>query len=169
MPNSPNPIVGIVMGSKSDWEIMKGASETLTTLEIAHEKRVMSAHRTPDRMVQYAQEARRRGIKVIIAAAGGAAHLPGMTAANTDHVPVIGVPIMKPGAPTNGLAPMLSISEMPPKVPVATMSTNGSVNAAVYAAELLAMTDDQVLERLRKFHAAMVQEVLDGDVFVSEQ
>jgi 5-(carboxyamino)imidazole ribonucleotide mutase len=146
------PQVGIIMGSRSDWETMSGASETLSELKIPCEVRVVSAHRMPDEMFEYASTARERGIRVIIAGAGGAAHLPGMTASKT-LVPVIGVPVKSKAL--NGMDSLLSIAQMPPGVPVATMAIDGAVNAALFAARILATTDDAVASRLSEYVARM--------------
>src|SRR3982074_483967 len=130
-------LVGIIMGSSSDWETMQGAADTLTALGIAHEVRVVSAHRTPDLLFEYAGSARERGLKAIIAGAGGAAHLPGMTAAKTS-VPVLGVPV--PTKVLNGIDSLLSIAQMPSRIPVATFAIGaaGAKNAALFAAAILA-------------------------------
>jgi 5-(carboxyamino)imidazole ribonucleotide mutase len=146
------PIVGIIMGSRSDWETMSAARDTLDELEIPREVRVVSAHRMPDEMFEYAASASQRGLKAIIAGAGGAAHLPGMTAAKT-LVPVIGVPIQSSRA--GGLDSMLSIVQMPPGVPVATMAIGGAVNAALFAARIVALNDVAVAQRLAAYVVRM--------------
>ncbi|MEK9833162.1 MAG: 5-(carboxyamino)imidazole ribonucleotide mutase, partial [Rhodospirillaceae bacterium] len=130
------PLVGIIMGSQSDWETMRNAAETLDALGVAHEVRIVSAHRTPDRMSDYAKQARGRGLKVIIAGAGGAAHLPGMTAAMTS-LPVFGVPVESKAL--SGMDSLLSIVQMPAGVPVGTLAIGraGAVNAALLAAAVL--------------------------------
>jgi len=142
------PIVGVVMGSKSDWETMKLACETLEALGVPYEKRVVSAHRTPDLMFTYAEQARERGLKVIIAGAGGAAHLPGMIAAKTE-LPVIGVPVQSKAL--NGLDSLLSIVQMPAGVPVATVAigTAGATNAGLLAAQIVGAYDPEVASRLK--------------------
>jgi len=142
------------MGSRSDWETLVPARETLDELQIACEMRVVSAHRMPDEMFAYAEKARARGLCAIIAAAGGAAHLPGMVAAKT-LVPVIGVPVQSKAL--SGIDSLLSIAQMPPGVPVATMAINGAVNAALLAARIVALNDDAVAARL----AAYVQRMHD--------
>ncbi len=142
------PIVGIIMGSRSDWETMMPARDTLAELEIPCEVRVVSAHRMPDEMFAYAESAAKRGIAVIIAGAGGAAHLPGMTAAKT-LVPVIGVPVQS--NKVGGLDSLLSIAQMPPGVPVAAMAIGGAVNAALFAARIVALNDAGVTERLAAY------------------
>lgn len=141
------PLVGIIMGSTSDWPTMKRSAEVLAELEIPHEKRVVSAHRTPDEMFRYAEEAPDRGIEVIIAGAGGAAHLPGMVAAKT-VLPVIGVPIKT--SALNGLDSLLSIVQMPGGVPVATVAigTAGATNAGLLAVQILALGDPALREKL---------------------
>jgi 5-(carboxyamino)imidazole ribonucleotide mutase len=146
------PIVGIIMGSRSDWETMSAARDTLDELQIPCEVRVVSAHRMPDEMFEYAASASGRGLTAIIAGAGGAAHLPGMTAAKT-LVPVIGVPIQSSRA--GGLDSMLSIVQMPPGVPVATMAIGGAVNAALFAARIVALGDAGVAQRLAAYVARM--------------
>jgi 5-(carboxyamino)imidazole ribonucleotide mutase len=146
------PIVGIIMGSRSDWETMSAARDTLEELQIPCEVRVVSAHRMPDEMFEYAASASERGLSAIIAGAGGAAHLPGMTAAKT-LVPVIGVPIQSSRA--GGLDSMLSIVQMPPGVPVATMAIGGAVNAALFAARIVALNDAGVAQRLAAYVARM--------------
>jgi 5-(carboxyamino)imidazole ribonucleotide mutase len=141
-------MVGIIMGSRSDWETMAPARDTLRELEIACEVRVVSAHRMPDEMFQYAASAPTRGVAVIIAGAGGAAHLPGMTAAKTT-LPVIGVPVQSKAL--HGVDSLLSIAQMPPGVPVATMAIGGAVNAALFAARILALADPALARRLAAY------------------
>ncbi len=147
-----NPKIGIIMGSRSDWETMSAASETLAALDVPCEVRVVSAHRMPDEMFDYAASARERGIEVIIAGAGGAAHLPGMTAAKT-LVPVIGVPVKSRAL--NGMDSLLSIAQMPPGVPVATMAIDGAVNAALFAVRILALHDNGIAQRLAEYVSRM--------------
>lgn len=153
------PKVGIIMGSTSDWPTMKKACDVLSELEIAYEARVVSAHRTPDEMFRYAEEAEGRGIEVIIAGAGGAAHLPGMVAAKT-VLPVIGVPVKS--SALNGLDSLLSIVQMPGGVPVATVAIGdaGAVNAGLLAAEILSVQDKQIRERLKLRRGEIRQRVL---------
>jgi 5-(carboxyamino)imidazole ribonucleotide mutase len=148
--------VGIIMGSVSDLETMRAASTTLAELEIAHEMRVVSAHRTPDLLFDYASTAAARGLRVIIAGAGGAAHLPGMTAAKT-QLPVIGVPVRS--SQLAGMDSLLSIVQMPAGVPVATMAIGNATNAALFAARILALDDDDLLVRLRERTAAAAAQV----------
>ena len=163
----PNPVVGVIMGSRSDWPTMVHACEMLQQLGIAFETRVVSAHRTPDRLYQYARTARDRGLHVIIAGAGGAAHLPGMTAALTP-LPVLGVPVQSRAL--SGRDSLLSIVQMPGGVPVGTLAIgrSGAKNAALLAASILALHDDPVRVALDAFRAdqtaAVVSEVVDGDV-----
>lgn len=139
--------IGVIMGSQSDWETMRHTAETLTALEIAHECRIVSAHRTPDRMVDYAKSAAGRGLHVIIAAAGGAAHLPGMTASMT-RLPVLGVPIQS--VALSGVDSLYSIVQMPGGIPVGTLAIGkpGAINAALLAAAILANHDPALAERL---------------------
>ena len=151
--------VGIIMGSTSDYEVMSGAVDMLSELGIEFEKRVVSAHRTPDLMYEYAKTARDRGISVIIAGAGGAAHLPGMVAAITT-LPVIGVPVKSRAL--NGLDSLLSIVQMPGGVPVATVAINGAKNAALIAASILALQDSGIAERLEKFRKDQTDSVLEA-------
>ncbi|MBO2531575.1 5-(carboxyamino)imidazole ribonucleotide mutase [Planifilum fulgidum] len=155
------PLVGIIMGSTSDWPTMKRAAEVLKELEIPHEKRVVSAHRTPDEMFRYAEEAADRGIEVIIAGAGGAAHLPGMVAAKT-VLPVIGVPIRT--SALNGLDSLLSIVQMPGGVPVATVAIGeaGAINAGLLAAEILGVKDPSIRQRLIARREAIRRRVLEA-------
>jgi 5-(carboxyamino)imidazole ribonucleotide mutase len=141
------PLVGIVMGSDSDWEVMQHAAQRLTDFGVAHESRVVSAHRTPDYLYRYAEEARGRGLRCIIAGAGGAAHLPGMLAAKTT-LPVLGVPI--PTKHLQGLDSLLSIVQMPAGIPVATFAIGvaGAANAGLYAVSILALADERLRQRL---------------------
>jgi 5-(carboxyamino)imidazole ribonucleotide mutase len=160
---SDQPLVGVVMGSKSDYEVLSAAVEILRELGIPHEARIVSAHRTPDRLFEYAATARERGLRAIIAGAGGAAHLPGMLAAKT-LVPVLGVPV--PATLLNGLDSLLSIVQMPKGVPVGTLAIGkaGAANAALLAAEILAGADAALYERLSTWRAARTQEVLDQEL-----
>jgi 5-(carboxyamino)imidazole ribonucleotide mutase len=156
--------VGIVMGSQSDWDTMRHAAETLAALGIAHEARIVSAHRTPKRLVAYAEGARLKGLKVIIAGAGGAAHLPGMVASLTP-LPVLGVPIES--AALKGMDSLLSIAQMPGGVPVGTLAIGkaGAINAALLAAAILALSDKKVaaaLDRRREEQTDSVAETPDG-------
>ena len=144
-----NPLVGIIMGSESDLEVMQAAAEILKQFEVPYELTIVSAHRTPERLREYASKARERGIKVIIAGAGGAAHLPGMVAANT-ILPVIGVPI-KSSNSIDGWDSVLSILQMPYGVPVATVALNGAKNAGILAAQILALHDTSIAGKLEAY------------------
>jgi len=150
--------VGIIMGSRSDWSVMQEAATVLDVLGVPYEAKVVSAHRTPDRLYEYAHSARSRGLKVIIAGAGGAAHLPGMAAAMTS-VPVLGVPVA--ATALNGVDALLSIAQMPKGVPVATFAIGkpGAANAGLFAAAMLAATDDQIRDALDAFRAKQTGEV----------
>lgn len=150
-------MVGIIMGSLSDWKVMEAATEVLVQLGIAYEVDVVSAHRTPKKMFDYAETARKRGIKVIIAGAGGAAHLPGMVASCTT-LPVIGVPV-KSSNSIDGWDSVLSILQMPAGVPVATMALNGSRNAGILAAQMIGIADIEVAKRLRAFKEELKDKV----------
>lgn len=154
-----NPVVGIIMGSSSDWETMQGAAETLTALGVEHEVRIVSAHRTPDLLFDYAATARERGLRAIIAGAGGAAHLPGMAAAKT-CVPVLGVPVQS--KTLSGLDSLLSIVQMPAGIPVATFAIGvaGAKNAALFAAAMLAHDRADVRIALDAFRAGQTAAVL---------
>ena len=154
------PLVGIIMGSKTDWETMRHAAETLDELGVAHETKVVSAHRTPDRLYDYAGSARERGLKVIIAGAGGAAHLPGMAASMT-ALPVLGVPVES--KTLKGLDSLLSIVQMPAGVPVGTLAIGkaGAINAALLAAAMLASTDDALAGRLDRWREAQTGSVAE--------
>jgi len=153
------PQVGVIMGSRSDWETMKVAAETLEDLGVRYETRVISAHRTPDLLFEYAASAAGRGLQVIVAGAGGAAHLPGMTAAKT-HLPVLGVPIESKAL--KGMDSLLSIAQMPAGVPVGTLAIgrSGAVNAALLAASIVALHDEDVRERLQAFRSTQTESVL---------
>ncbi|MDB4676719.1 5-(carboxyamino)imidazole ribonucleotide mutase [bacterium] len=154
-------LVGVIMGSRNDWDTMKAASEILEKLAVPHEKLVVSAHRTPDRMVAYAKSASDRGLKVIIAGAGGAAHLPGMVASET-NLPVVGVPIQSRAL--QGLDSLLSIVQMPGGIPVATMAIGvaGAKNAGIYAARILSLTDPELQNRLSNFVKQQAETVLES-------
>ena len=160
---SSSPQVGIIMGSQSDWETMEHAAKALEELGVPFEKRVVSAHRTPDRLVEYAKTAEGRGLQAIIAGAGGAAHLPGMVASMT-LVPVLGVPVQSRAL--NGMDSLLSIVQMPAGIPVPTLAIGraGSVNAALSAAAIIGLNDPEVRERLRDFRSQQTQTVLDNDI-----
>ena len=157
-----NPMVGIIMGSKSDWETMEHAASTLRDLGVAFEAEVVSAHRTPDKLFRYCETAEDRGIQVIIAGAGGAAHLPGMAASKT-KLPVLGVPVQSKAL--NGLDSLLSIVQMPAGVPVATLAIGkpGAINAALLAASILALNDAGLSARLQAFREAQTAKVLADD------
>lgn len=154
-----SPLVGIIMGSRSDWDTMQHAAQTLTDLGVAHEVQVVSAHRTPDLLFHYAATAQGRGLRAIIAGAGGAAHLPGMVAAKT-ALPVLGVPVQSQAL--KGLDSLLSIVQMPAGVPVATFAIGkaGAINAALFASALLAAHDEAVREALADFRARQTEAVL---------
>ena len=155
------PLIAIIMGSKSDWETMEHATKTLDELKIPYEVKIVSAHRTPDLLFQFAESAAGRGIEVIIAGAGGAAHLPGMTAAKT-HLPVLGVPIQSKAL--NGMDSLLSIVQMPAGVPVGTLAIGraGAVNAALLAGSIVANKHDDYREALLAYRAKQTQSVLDS-------
>jgi 5-(carboxyamino)imidazole ribonucleotide mutase len=155
---TPNPSVGLIMGSKSDWETLKAAADTLDALGVPYEAKVVSAHRTPKRLYEYATCARERGLKVIIAGAGGAAHLPGMTASMTP-LPVLGVPVKSKDL--KGLDSLLSIVQMPKGVPVGTLAIGeaGAANAAILAASILALSDAALAGRLDAYRAAQTEAV----------
>ena len=156
-----NPKIGVIMGSSSDWETMKHACDILDELQVPYEKKVVSAHRTPDLMFEYAENARSRGIQVIIAGAGGAAHLPGMVAAKTT-LPVIGVPVQSRAL--NGLDSLLSIVQMPGGVPVATVAIGkaGATNAGLLAAQILGINDSELARKLDNRREVTKQQVLES-------
>ena len=160
MAEDDDPVVGIVMGSDSDWEIMEHAARRLTEFGVAYESRVVSAHRTPDLLYRYAEDAPGRGLRCIIAGAGGSAHLPGMLAAKTP-IPVLGVPI--PTKHLQGLDSLLSIVQMPAGIPVATFAIGsaGAGNAGLYAVAILALHDPELAERLEEFRRTQEKRVLD--------
>ena len=153
--------IGVIMGSSSDYEVMKDACEMLDKFGVEYEKKIVSAHRTPDLLTSYAKSAHQRGIKVIIAGAGGAAHLPGMVAANT-CVPVVGVPVKSRAL--NGLDSLLSIVQMPGGVPVGTMAINGAKNAALYALSILATSNKEIFKKLEEFRENQTKEVLACEI-----
>jgi 5-(carboxyamino)imidazole ribonucleotide mutase len=155
---TPNPSVGLIMGSKSDWETLSAAADTLKALGVSFEAKVVSAHRTPQRLYEYATSAKARGLKVIIAGAGGAAHLPGMAASMTP-LPVLGVPIKS--RELKGLDSLLSIVQMPKGVPVGTLAIGeaGAVNAALMAVSILALSDEALAGRLDAYRAAQTEAV----------
>ncbi|MFZ1413569.1 MAG: 5-(carboxyamino)imidazole ribonucleotide mutase [Defluviicoccus sp.] len=162
------PRVGIIMGSQSDWETMRHTAGTLDSLGVIHEDRIVSAHRTPKRLYDYALSARSRGLKVIIAGAGGAAHLPGMVAALTT-VPVLGVPVHSHAL--NGLDSLLSIVQMPAGIPVGTLAIGkaGAINAALLAASVVALIDPNVARRLEAWRADLTANVAETPLYRSEQ
>ncbi len=160
-----HPVVGVIMGSDSDWPVMSAAAQVLTDFGVDHEVSVVSAHRTPRRMLDYATAAAGRGLKVIIAGAGGAAHLPGMVAAATP-LPVIGVPV--PLRHLDGMDSLLSIVQMPAGVPVATVSIGGARNAGLLAVRVLAVSDDELARRMVRFQEELHQLVLDKDAALAE-
>jgi len=154
------PLVAVIMGSQSDWETMEHATKTLDQLKIPYEAKIISAHRTPDLLFQFAESASQRGFEVIIAGAGGAAHLPGMTAAKT-HLPVLGVPIQSKAL--NGMDSLLSIVQMPAGIPVGTLAIGraGAINAALLAASIVANKHEEYCEAVLAYRAAQTQNVLD--------
>lgn len=160
---STKPLVAIVMGSQSDWETMKNAAAVLEKLGVAHDCRIVSAHRTPDRLVSFAKSAHLEGFKVVIAGAGGAAHLPGMVASMT-HLPVLGVPVESKAL--KGMDSLLSIVQMPGGIPVATLAIGvpGATNAGILAASILATSDDALAERLIAFRNAQTDSVAEKPV-----
>lgn len=160
MASDESPLVGVVMGSKSDWEYMAAAVEAMTELKVTHEIKIMSAHRTPDLVLEYASSAKPRGLQAIIAGAGGAAHLAGVIAAKTT-IPVIGVPM--PTTSLKGMDSLLSMVQMPRGVPVATMAIGkaGAANAGLFAAAIIALGDQSLCERLERWRAARVKELLE--------
>jgi 5-(carboxyamino)imidazole ribonucleotide mutase len=161
MSDGTRPLVGVIMGSRSDWDTMRHAAETLERLDVPFETRVVSAHRTPDLLFEYASTARERGLAVLIAGAGGAAHLPGMVAAKTS-LPVLGVPVQSRAL--NGLDSLLSIAQMPAGIPVGTLAIGeaGATNAALLAASILAISDPAVRAALDAFRAGQTAGVLDN-------
>ena len=162
-PSPPAPLVGVIMGSVSDWETMRHAGDMLEQLGVPYEKRVVSAHRTPDLLFDYASSAEARGLRVIIAGAGGSAHLPGMCAAKT-ILPVLGVPVQS--RMLNGVDSLLSIVQMPAGIPVGTLAIGqaGATNAALLAAAILATSDAALRERLSKHRAEQTSKVLNSEI-----
>jgi 5-(carboxyamino)imidazole ribonucleotide mutase len=156
----PEPVVGVIMGSDSDWRVMQAAADALAEFDVPYEVGVYSAHRTPQRMLDYAAGAAERGLRVVVAGAGGAAHLPGMVAAATP-LPVIGVPV--PLAQLDGLDSLLSIAQMPAGVPVATVAVGGARNAGLLAVRILAAGDATLRERMVRFQADLADSVLAKD------
>jgi phosphoribosylaminoimidazole carboxylase PurE protein len=163
-----HPLVGIAMGSSSDLPTLEPAIEVLTEFGIPHEVRVLSAHRTPDRMSEYARTAHERGLKVIIAGAGGAAHLPGMIAASTP-LPVIGVPVNTSSGTIGGIDALLSIAQMPRGVPVATVAIGGGMNAGILAAQIVAAADMELLQRIVSYKASLAEKVLEQDQDIQQR
>jgi 5-(carboxyamino)imidazole ribonucleotide mutase len=159
-------LVGVIMGSDSDLSIMQGAIDALSEFDVPHEVRVVSAHRTPDALYEYASTAADRGLRVIIAGAGGAAHLPGMTASMTP-LPVIGVPV--PLEHLSGLDSLLSIVQMPAGIPVATVAVGNARNAGLLAVRILATSDDALLQRMAQFQSGLADAVRDKDARVRKQ
>jgi 5-(carboxyamino)imidazole ribonucleotide mutase len=159
--SEPKPVVGIIMGSRSDWPTLKAAAAVLDALKVAYETKVVSAHRTPKRLYSYAANARERGLKVIIAGAGGAAHLPGMTASMTE-LPVLGVPIESRAL--KGLDSLLSIAQMPAGVPVGTLAIgeSGAANAGLLAAQILALSDTRLATRVAAYRAAQTDAIAEA-------
>ena len=160
------PRVGVIMGSDSDLPVMKEAAEILDKFEVEYELTVVSAHRTPDRLYNYAETAEEKGLDVIIAGAGGAAHLPGMVAAVTT-VPVVGVPVKT--SKLSGLDSLYSIVQMPPGVPVATVAINGAKNAALLAVQILARSDEELNQKQKEYRREMKEKVLDTAEKLEEQ
>ena len=162
-PPAAHPIIGVIMGSKSDWETLRHASDILKQFDVAHECKIVSAHRTPQWMAQYATEAEGRGLQIIIAGAGGAAHLPGMVAAITT-LPVIGVPVQS--AALNGLDSLLSIVQMPSGVPVATTAIGrpGAINAGLLAIAILAIGDQKLREKLKEYRKTQTLNVMNDSL-----
>jgi 5-(carboxyamino)imidazole ribonucleotide mutase len=166
MTSAPQPRVGVIMGSDSDWPVMEDAAHALAEFDVPFEVGVVSAHRTPDRMLDYARSAASRGIEVVIAGAGGAAHLPGMVASATP-LPVIGVPV--PLTTLDGLDSLLSIVQMPAGVPVATVSIGGARNAGLLAVRILGSSDRVLRERVESFQAQLAASVLEKDVTLRDR
>lgn len=158
--NSDTPVVGVIMGSQSDWPVMQKACDILDQLGVAYEAKIVSAHRTPDRLFDYAKSAKSRGLNVIIAGAGGAAHLPGMAASMTP-LPVLGVPVQSRAL--SGMDSLLSIAQMPKGIPVGTLAIGdaGAANAGILAASIIALEDDDVADKLDAFRAAQSSAVQD--------
>ena len=160
------PLVGLIMGSTSDWETLQHAAASLEALGVPHEVRVVSAHRTPDLLFEYASSARSRGLEVIIAGAGGAAHLPGMVAAKTS-LPVLGVPVQSKAL--NGMDSLLSIVQMPAGIPVATVSINGAKNAGILAARILGAFDEKLALKLSAYGESLKDQVAEKNAKLKSQ
>ena len=163
--DSENPEISIIMGSQTDWSVMAEASAILQELSIAHETKIISAHRTPDRMSEFAKSAAFNGIKVIIAGAGMAAHLPGVIAAMTP-IPVIGVPIK---ASLDGLDSLLAIVQMPPGIPVATVAINGALNAGILASQMLATNDSKIFEKTVKYKENLKEKIVKANLDLQKE
>jgi phosphoribosylaminoimidazole carboxylase PurE protein len=163
-----NPLVGIAMGSSSDLPTLEPAIEILKEFGVPYEVRVLSAHRTPDRMLEYGRTAHERGLKVIIAGAGGAAHLPGMLAASSP-LPVIGVPVNTASGTIGGIDALLSIVQMPRGVPVATVAIGGGMNAGILAAQIVAASDSELLQKLLDYKTNLAEKVIEQDSDVQAQ
>jgi len=163
MANNEKPLVGVIMGSQSDWDTMQGATNILTELKIPYEVKIVSAHRTPDLLFSYAESARARGLKAIIAGAGGAAHLPGMTAAKTS-LPVLGVPVQSKAL--SGMDSLLSIAQMPKGIPVGTLAIgkSGAINAALLSASILANNDEDIRKALDSYRKNQTDTVLANPI-----
>ncbi len=161
MKNHPHPLVGIIMGSQSDLAVMAGAAEALDFFEIPYEIHIVSAHRTPERMVDYAKTAHARGLKVIVAGAGGAAHLPGMVASLTS-LPVVGVPVLAKHS-LQGWDSLMSIVQMPKGVPVATVAIDNAYNGGLLAARILSIQDEKLSEKLDLFREDQMKKVIESD------
>lgn len=161
MNSQDNPLVAVVMGSQSDWDVMRHASETLTEFSVPHESEIVSAHRTPKKMFEFAQQAQARGIQIIIAGAGGAAHLPGMLAASTT-LPVLGVPVARESSMLRGIDALMAIVQMPRGVPVPTLAIGvpGAANAALSAVSILALNDLKLANSLEEFRQKQSDNVL---------
>lgn len=166
MPNHPTPLVGVAMGSESDWPVMEAAVEVLRAFDVPYEVRVLSAHRTPEAMQSYAQTAHMRGLKVLIGGAGGAAHLPGMLAASTP-LPVIGVPV--PTRNLKGMDSLLSVVQMPGGVPVATVAIGGAKNAGLLAVQILSAGDPERLQQVIDYKADLITKVEGMDQRVQDR
>ena len=160
------PLVSVIMGSQSDWQTMKYASKILKTFKVAHEIKIISAHRTPKRMFEFAENAEKRGIKIIIAGAGGAAHLPGVMAAFTP-LPIIGVPC-RSSISIDGWDSILSILQMPPGIPVATVGLDASLNAAILASQMIGVGDEDIMKRVIAYKESLKEKIIKANEDLSE-